>query len=230
MERLWLHVQAPFAAYRGMQAGVYRTTAPIIPPSAAFGLLLNLAGIEMRDPTPAVTTRIRADLPRLRLAIGARTPATVSTLYQQLHGYPVGASGKHLKDRAQGAKYWIAPVRRELLVGLDAIVGVESTDTALLERIRRGLGGELEENRYGLPFAGDNNLLFNRLEIVGEPPPARWYTSILPDDPPRRGSCRLTVGIDREDNSRTTAWLCAPMDTASIEPPESAWIWTPRAP
>jgi CRISPR-associated protein Cas5t len=128
VERFWLHAQAPFAAYRGMQAGVYRTTAPILPPSAALGLVLNLAGVETRDPTPDVTTQVRADVPCFRIAVGARSPASVGTLYQQLHSYPVGSSGKDLKERGHGAKYWIAPVRRELLVGLDVVIGVETGD------------------------------------------------------------------------------------------------------
>ncbi|HWN68765.1 MAG TPA: CRISPR-associated protein Cas5, partial [Haliangium sp.] len=49
MNTLWLRLRAPFAAYRWLQAGVYRATSPIIPPSAAWGLLLNLAHIETRD-------------------------------------------------------------------------------------------------------------------------------------------------------------------------------------
>lgn len=231
MARLWLHVRAPFAAFRGMQAGVYRTTAPIIPPSAALGLILNLAGIEMRDPAPALTTLVRSDVPRLRIAIGQRAPATtVSSLYQQLHSYPVGASGKELKARSYGAKFWISPVRRELLVGLDVIIGAETNDDALEGRVRRGLAGELDEPRYGLPFAGDNNFLFDRIDLLESPLPARWYTRVVQGDRPRRGSYRLTVGIDREDSSRTTSVLCAPTETNLAEPPEAAWIWTPRSP
>ena len=230
MERLWLHARAPFAAYRGMQAGVYRTTAPVIPHSAAHGLVLNLAGIETRDPAPDVTTQIRADVPRLRIAVGAVSPAGVSTLYQQLHSYPVGGSGKELKERSHGAKYWIAPVRRELLVGLDVVIGVEAPDGDLRDRVRRGLAGDLGEERYGLPFAGDNSLLFDQLDLLGVPPRVRWYARLDPDEPPRRGSCRLTVGIDRRDSSRTTTVLCAPVDQATEEPPEKAWVWTPRRP
>jgi len=230
VERIWLHAKAPFAAYRGMQAGVYRTTAPTLPPSAALGLVLNLAGIETRDPAPAVTTQVRADVPRLRIAIGVRAPGVISTLYQQLHGYPVGNSGKQLKERAHGAKYWIAPVRRELLVGLDVVIGVEAADGEIFERVRRGLAGELGEPRYGLPFAGDNNLLFDRLEVLAASPAVCWYTRVLPEEAPRRGTCRLTVGIDRGDSSRTTSVLCAPIEEATAEPPESAWVWTPRAP
>jgi CRISPR-associated protein Cas5t len=233
MDCLWLRIRAPFAAFRGFQAGVYRSTSPIMPPSAAFGLVLNLAGIEMRDSTPGVTTLIREDLPCLKLAIGtvSNTDSEVCTLYQQLHSYPVGASGKELKKRTHGAKFWITPVRRELLVGLDMVLGVQvQTDGELLERVKRGLQGQLNEPRYGLPFAGDNNFLFDQIDVVHEPPLTCWYVQMQPDDPPMQNSYRLTVSINRADNSRTSSFLYAPISQPTIDPPELAWTWTPKKP
>jgi CRISPR-associated protein Cas5t len=239
MDTLWLRIRAPFAAFRGFQAGVYRATVPIMPPSTAFGLVLNLAGVEMRDSTNRPTTLIRSDLPCLQLAIGIPgkalptgefVPATeseVCTLYQQLHSYPVGASGKELAARTYGAKYWIVPVRREFVVGLDLILGVQA-DLELLQRIKKGLRGELDQPRYGLPFAGDNSFLFDRIDILDHPPETYWYVQMQPDDPPMRGSYRLTVGIDRADNSKTTSYLYAPIAVPTVEPPTHAWTWTPR--
>jgi len=230
METMWLRVRAPFAAFRGFQAGVYRATSPVMPPSTAYGLILNLAGIEMRGPMNGVTTEIRNGLPRLRIAVGAISTPELSTIYQQLHSYPVGASGKELSARTHGAKFWITPVRRELLVGYDGMIGVQSEDGGLLERARKGLRGELDSPRYGLPFAGDNNLLIDRIDFLDKPLPVHWYARIQPDDPPRKGSCRLTVGIDRTDNSRTTSLLCAPLAESQSKPPETAWVWTPTEP
>lgn len=231
MDYLWLRIRAPFAAFRGFQAGVYRATSPIMPPSAALGLVLNLAGIEMRDSTNRQTTLIRADIPCLKLAIGTvtETEPEVCTLYQQLHSYPVGASGKELAARTHGAKYWIVPVRREFLVGLDMVLGIQA-DKELIEQIKKGLRGELGTPRYGLPFAGDNNFLFDRIDILNQPPETYWYVQMQPDDPPMRGSYRLTVGIDRADNSKTTSFLYAPLATPTAEPPIHAWTWTPREP
>jgi CRISPR-associated protein Cas5t len=204
MDCLWLRIRAPFAAFRGFQAGVYRATAPVMPPSTALGLVLNLAGIEMRDRTDGVTT--------------------------QLHSYPVGNSGKDdLKPRTKGAKYWITPARRELLVGLDMVLGVQANPN-LLERIKKGLRGDLGEPRYGLPFAGDNNFLFDRIDVIEYPPETHWYLQMNSDDPPMLNSYRLTVGIDRADNSKTSSALYAPVESPNVEPPENAWTWTPREP
>jgi len=231
MDCLWLRVRAPFAAFRGFQAGVYRATSPVMPPSVAFGLVLNLAGIEMRTPMSGQTTLIRDDLPNLCLAIGSVSGdrSEICTLYQQLHSYPVGNSGKELASRTHGAKYWIVPVRREFLVGLDVVIGIRA-DKGLFQRIRQGLHGELDELRYGFPFAGDNNFLFDKIDIVDEPPPTYWYVRMQPDARPHRGSCRLTVGIDRADNSKTTSFLYAPLEEPTVAPPENAWTWTPRVP
>jgi len=232
MNCMWLRVRAPFAAYRGFQAGVYRSTMPIMPPSAVLGFVLNLAGIEMRTGLDKPTTQIRSDIPHLQLAIGAVDGAEseVCTLYQQLHSYPVGNSGKDtLKPLAKGAKFWITPVRRELLVGLDMIIGIREFE-GLFDLIRQGLRGELNDRRYGLPFAGDNNFLFDRIDIVNELPLTHWYEQMEFDSVPRKRSQRLTVGIDRIDNSKTTSYLFAPISEPSIHPPESAWTWTPKQP
>src|SRR5262249_20596362 len=161
-----------FAAFRGFQAGVYRATSPVMPPSTAYGLILNLAGEEMRGPMNAVTTEIRDSLPRLRIAVGAISTPELSTIYQQLHSYPVGNDDRVKKFRAftKGQKFWLIPVRREILVGYDGMIGVQSDESDLLERMRKGLCGELGSPRYGLPFAGDNSLLIDRIDVLDEPP------------------------------------------------------------
>jgi len=232
METMWLRVRAPFAAFRGFQAGVYRATSPVMPPSTAYGLILNLAGIEMRGTMNCVTTEIRDGLPKLRIAVGAVSKTERCSIYQQLHSYPVGNDERVKKYRAftKGQKFWLIPVRRELLVDYDGMIGVQSNDDELFDRVKKGLRGELDSSRYGLPFAGDNNLLIDRIDVEAEPPPTRWYAAMQPDDPPRKGSCRLTVGINRTDNSRTSSLLCAPLAEVQRKPPETAWTWTPDEP
>jgi CRISPR-associated protein Cas5t len=199
-----------------------------MPPSTAYGLILNLAGIEMRGPMNGVTTEICDGLPRLLIAVGTISTPELSTIYQQLHSYPVGTSGKELSARTRGQKFWIVPVRRELLVGYNGMIGVQSNDSNLLARVRKGIAGTLDSSRYGLPFAGDNNLLIDQIDVEDEPAPTLWYARMQPDDPPRKGSCRLTVGINRTDNSKTSSYLFAPTAQPNRIPPEYAWTWTPQ--
>lgn len=217
---LFLAIDAPFAAFRWLQAGVYRGTYPVLPPSAAWGLALNLAGIESRGPLDAVVTSIRPDAPHLEIAVGSLRTAQRSTLYQQLHGYPVGTSGKELQAHAHGQKYWIAPARREILVGLRCAVGIRGDDE-IIARIPRGLAGTLEVDRYGLPFAGDNQFMFSRIDVVGDMA-ARWFVPVRVGETPKE-STRLTTNIDRGDASRTKAPMFAPVLLPCMCPAE-AWI------
>ncbi len=138
---LALYVEAPFAAFRTFTAGWYRPTATFLTPSAAYGLVLNLAGIESRlregeyshdGKTP--TTLTKTGLPTVEMAIGVpefiirrgqvipfelKNPfPRVQTVFQQLHNYPVGTSGAERAESTKGSKYNIAPVRREYLSGL----------------------------------------------------------------------------------------------------------------
>lgn len=215
-----LRIDAPFSAWRWLQAGVYRGTFPIIPPSAAWGLVLNLAAIETRGSVGEVVTPIHKDAPVLDIAVGVQRPGVRSSLYQQLHRYPVGTFGAELKARSFGHKYAIAPVRREVLVGLIACVAARGP-CEILDRVGKGLAGELAESRYGLPFAGDNQFLFSSIKLVPEDEPARWYERIRGDEPVRE-TTRLTTNIDRSDASRTEAPLFAP---GALGPcPPGAWV------
>jgi CRISPR-associated protein Cas5t len=244
---LILYVEAPFAVCRTFTAGWYRPTATFVTPSAAYGLLLNLAGIETRlceedpaHPKSVPATLMRAGLPEVRIAVGApavcrfgkefvevpeseRYPA-VQTVYQQLHNYPVGASGGERAQTTFGNKYNITPVRREILVGLRAVIAVDG-NADLEDVIQRGLGGELQVTRYGLPFMGDNAFLLDRVNLLDTPTPAHWYERVIGRDSIiRPRTTRLTIWIDRADMSGTTSELFAPSTAPSTEIPSSAWV------
>lgn len=217
---LFVSIEAPFAAFRWLQAGVYRGTYPVLPPSAAWGLALNLAGIDSRGALDEVVTQIRPDAPHLEIAVGSLQNAQRSTLYQQLHGYPVGAAGKELQKHAHGQKFWIAPGRREILVGLRCLIGIRG-DSEIVARIPRGLAGTLDVVRYGLPFAGDNQFMFSRIDVVDDVV-ARWFVPVRVGETPKE-STRLTTNIDRGDASRTSAPMFAPTPLPCVCPIE-AWI------
>ncbi|MGB7441139.1 MAG: CRISPR-associated protein Cas5 [Coleofasciculaceae cyanobacterium] len=223
----YLHLKAPFGAFRPFQSGSYRSTTPVPSPSVVYGLLLNLAGIEQRTDLSVPVTKIRKNLPKIAIAIAIPEGCQSQTalLSQQLHQYLVGNSDKELSQKTHGAKAWIAPVRREVLVNLELVVGFK-TEQWLCDRIIAGLNGELEESRYGLPFAGDNNFLFDSIEPIAQPPLARWYCLLDHGTRPNRGICRLSIWINREDNSKTKTAVFAPSHFV-LNPPELAWIQIP---
>ncbi|KYC44219.1 CRISPR-associated protein [Scytonema hofmannii PCC 7110] len=221
----YLRMKAPFASFRPFQSGAYRSTTIVPSPSTVYGLLLNLAGIEQRSDLAAPITLIKENLPEMEIAIGQISQPEMAFLSQQLHQYPVGASGAELAQKTHGAKYWIAPVRRAVLANLDLVIGVKA-EQWLCDRIVQGLNGELDESRYGLPFAGDNNFLFNEIEPIDNPKMARWYCPLQKTSRPERGISRLTVWVNRADNTQTKTAEFAPSAFCLI-PPTAAWIRLP---
>ncbi|MBD2598368.1 type I-MYXAN CRISPR-associated protein Cas5/Cmx5/DevS [Nostoc spongiaeforme FACHB-130] len=222
----FFQIKAPFASFRPFQSGAYRSTTPVPSPSTVYGLLLNIAGIEQREELTTPVKSMRDDLPEIEIAIAQISQPETALLTQQLHHYPVGASGAELAQKTYGSKYWIAPVKREVLVNLNLVIGMKA-EQWLCDRILQGLSGELDEPRYGLPFAGDNNFLFDSIESIDSPPMARWYSPLQQGNySTERGYCRLTVWINRADNSKTEIAVFAP-SSFCLHPPESAWIKLP---
>ena len=238
-DELWLELDAPYAACRPVATGWFRPTAGFLTHSAACGLVFNVAGVETRlredEPghggkTPA--SLIRPGLPAFELALGRRGPAPGRTsLFQQLHKYLVGGGGVD-PEWTKGTKNNVAPVRRELLVGLKATIVIRA-ERGFTDRIRDGLN-QPSGDRYGIPFVGDNNCLLDRLEEPAQRSPACWYERIAAGEAkkPRPLTERLTIEIDREDMARTRSALFAPTADPSWDVPDSARVWVgggPRA-
>lgn len=222
---LCLYLQAPFSVFRTMTTGSFRPTAEFITPSAAYGLLLNIAGIEMRtDSNELPMTIIKNGLPKIRVALGALEFPLLHSAYQQLHNYPVGSTGKEDADRTKGSKYNITPVRRSFLSDIKAYVCFDGNE-ALESKVKKGLCGE-SSRAYGLPFLGDNNFLIDKLSLVETIGAAYWYAPIENENDIglKEHISRLTITIDREDMSKTTSALFAPMGEPSVEIPEAAWV------
>ncbi len=223
---LCLYLQAPFGVARTFTAGSSRPTAEFISYSAAYGLLLNVVGIEMRhDDGESVMTLIKPDLPKFKLALGARWFPLQHSIYQQLHNYPVGSeTGKQYEPGAKGSKYNITPTRRAFLSDIRAYIALDA-DGQFESQVLAGLRGE-SSRTYGLPFLGDNSFLLDKLAKVEQPEPAYWYVPVLPDTAGglRERVTRLTVSIDRADMSRTTSALFAPTKEPVSEIPAQAWV------
>jgi CRISPR-associated protein Cas5t len=221
---LYLHVKAPFAAFRNFTAGSFRPTAPFITPSAAYGLLMNIAGIETRrDDGISLMTMTATDTPTLEIAIGAVSFPERQSMYQQLHNYPVGSSAKEREENCKGSKYNIQPIRREFLSGVDACIAIQGGEETE-QKIRNGLAGANGGSRYGILFLGDNAFMPDLIREVANPVSAHWYVNLSRSDSgPKEKLSRLTVTIDRADMSRTVAPLFFPVETATAEIPDEAW-------
>ncbi|QGJ71779.1 CRISPR-associated protein DevS [Planctomycetales bacterium 10988] len=237
---LILELKAPFAACRPMAAGWYRPTATMLTHSAAYGLLLNVACVETRlreeeksHPGRIPSSLTRPDLPQVRLAIGipeASPAPQVQTIFQQLHNYPVGKDAGVPAEWTKGSKNNISPVRREFLSNLHVVVCMDGNDE-LETRIRQGLAGAFNDQRYGLPFVGDNAFLIDRLaeRDPSKIPGCRWYQLVKENSDSEQvpTTTRLTTWIDRQDMTKTKSDLFAPTSEISSTIPKEAWQWIP---
>lgn len=221
-----LRLEAPFAAFRTFTAGSFRPTAGFITHSAAYGLLLNVAGIEMRhDDGKSPTTLIKKDLPSVRIALGAVDFPSQHTLFQQLHNYPVGAdAGKKYIQGSMGNKYNITPVRRAFLSNVKAVIAIDKNKD-LEDIVVEGLAGK-SQRKYGLPFLGDSNFLVDRLDKIDSAEKTYWYIGVEggDDDFLKERITRMTITIDRADMSKTRSNLFAPVAEPTKEIPEKAWV------
>jgi CRISPR-associated protein Cas5t len=237
---LLLKLEAPFAVFRTFAAGSFRPTAGFITPSAAYGLLLNVAGIEMRhDDGKSQMTMIKSGLPLTNIAIAALEFPLQHSIYQQLHNYPVGENNKindpeypdkKITQKAEGArrckgyKYNITPVRRSFMSNIKAYIAIKGNDE-LETWVIESLAGRRPRS-YGLPFLGDNNFLVDRLEPVAEPKEASWF--VVVNEAEERGVrdhiTRLTITIDRTNMTNTRSALFAPVVEPCREIPEKAWV------
>ena len=224
---IFLYLKAPFGVFRTFTSGSFRPTAGFITPSAAYGLLLNVAGIEMRhDDGVSLMTGVAKGLPPVRLSLATLQwpgPARQSLL-QQLHNYPVGEAGREHAPAAKGSKYNIIPVRREFLMDINAYIGVDG-NPELEKRILDGLQGKTAR-RYGVLFLGDNNFLIDRLEPLEHPHPAHWFEKVQETevDSRKKNVMRLTITIDRADLSRSRSMLFAPCRDKRGTPASDSWV------
>jgi CRISPR-associated protein Cas5t len=223
-----IHVRGPFARFQPLSAGTYRTTMKFMPHSAAYGLLLNLAGIESRmDDSKFAETQVCSDLPPARIAIGAvgRFP-TVQVGCQQMHNYPVGSAGQDHAPDCYGQKYNVQFSKREYLTGLSVAIAVDAEQN-LLERIRDGIFGNPGRpgEKRGAIFLGGRDFEASHISVLDEVPQAYWYRPVAREETigDVQHSTYLTVRIDRADSSKTVSKLFCPVQEPTSTIPAEAW-------
>ena len=243
---------APFAVFRDFSAGFLRPSFPFAPPSAVYGLLLNVAGVEMRGELGPGTTETQPNLPRVRLASAAvsarradhsfgplveRRMPRRGVLFQQLHTIPVGASSKERIPLTKGNKHHIAPARRELLCSFRGICAVEAAPdleariVAQLEDPDSAL--QSGEPRYGLPFLGDNNFFLEELALVHPSEEnVDWLvvSEAAGEEEDEDGApedsfpFRLTIWADRTGMKNTRGAMFVVRSGRLDRPPAEAWV------
>lgn len=230
MKNAIIGLKAPFLSYRPFNVGSeYNYTLPTIPHSAAYGIGLNLAGIEMKD-NGIKTGGIREaidNLPKLQIAVGVHTKSCdseIGKLLHQNHNYVKTASlakslGKTQKelDKIYGyRKYSIAPSNREYISNYHGFIALRSDDEDLIDSIINGI-----DNCIGsVPYAGRTNQFFSHIYQAGNDL-VHWYSIADNGGSP----LDLTTSIrDRKESTKTIVRRFFLSKEASIFPSENCWV------
>ena len=203
----FIYFKAPFAAFRPFKSFELCPTADFITHSAAYGLLLGLAGIERED---------KESFADARIVIGRKHPAKKGRIFQQL------IDGKRELAHDEGGDFNLRPFWREVLYDLEGYVGLDHP--ALEEFVDKGIRHPSTLSYWGLPFMGDNNFLLERAEIHETPTPCRWFDVYKGEKLSRRERLHyLSVWTDYNTGADSRGLLFF-LTEEKESPPETAWI------
>lgn len=221
---LYLYFKAPFGAFRAFQSIEMAATTDFVTYSAAYGLLLGLAGINRDRKDEFIGARIALGTWREKLPIRGRA-------YQQLHWVktegrtPKTKGGESLEEaygRSKGTKPDIRAAWREYLFGLQGYIGLDHP--SLEEQVRRGINNPAELEYWGVPFLGDNNFFIERLREEPQPNSCEWLCKLDDAKMPRGERLfYLSVWTDYQENKRSLSCLFY-LGKTGPEPPSEAWV------
>ena len=214
---LFVYFKAPFGAFKPFQSVELHATADFLTHSAAYGLLLGLAGVDCH-----ADYQRKKDFPDAQIAIGQKHRPLRGRVLQQLHKMHKGTITAEELERAKGNKTKIDVFRREHLCDLEGFIGLR--DEKLEARVRKGINEPSTLSYWGLPFMGDNNFFLERIEVCDKPEACQWFYPFTGKRLQRGGRLHfLSIWTDYETNTRSRGLLCA-LTPHQESPPSDAWI------
>jgi CRISPR-associated protein Cas5t len=210
---IFLYFRAPFGAFKPFQSVEMLSTAEFITYSAAYGLLLGLAGIDSRNP------QVKKQYSAARIALGTMCLPRKGRAFQQLHKY----KDKKEIPRAKGRKPFIDTYWREFLYDrLEGYIGLEHPELESL--VRQGIEEPATLNYWGLPFMGDNNYFIERLDIVETPRQCQWFHQFTQgDEVSGERLFYLSAWTDYQDSTRSKSSLFC-LKQQSPRDARTAWV------
>jgi CRISPR-associated protein Cas5t len=203
---LFIHFKAPFGAFRPFKNIELATTAPFLTYSAAYGLLLGLAGVD----------RLRKkEFCGARLALGCQELPRVGRTFQQL-----------IRDKREiatnGGQLTLRPFWREVLSGLEGYIGLDFPHLEKL--VESGINNPASLDYWGLPFLGDNNFFLEKVDTCSHPPLCRWFYPFDGNQLSRGERLHyLSIWTDYEANVNSKGMLFA-LSQPQTTPAPKAWV------
>jgi len=214
---IYVYFKAPFGAFKPFQSVEMLATAEFLTPSAAYGLLLGLAGVDRIH---------KGRFAGARIALGLKQLPRRGRLYQQLHVIPQSKPQKEgeserRRELAKGRKLSIRTFWKEILYDLEGYIGLDHPELEAL--VDQGINRPSTVSYWGLPFMGDNNFFVERFEVERKPSPCRWLRPLRENESPQGERLfYLSIWTDYENNSGSNSQLfCL---TAVRDDPLDAWV------
>ena len=202
----FIYFKAPFGAFRPLKTVELATTTEFITYSAAYGLLLGLAGVDRQRKKEFAGTRI---------AIGCKRLPRIGRTFQQL------IQGKRVMS-GDGGQLNLRPFWREVLFDLEGYIGLDNPSLEAL--VTEGINEPTTLDYWGLPFMGDNNFFLERIEVRDKPELCQWFYPFTGNRLQRGGRLHfLSVWTDYEANTRSRGLLFT-LTQQQESPPLDAWI------
>ena len=172
---LFIYFKAPFGAFRAFHSVELSATAEFVTYSAAYGLMLGMAGVDRNR---------KKEFEGAQIALGTwdeKFPLR-GRVFQQFHWVKEEGRGSHKKgketlkeafERSKGTKPDIRTIWKEYLHKIEGYIGLDNPELEKL--VRQGINEPETLNYWGLPFMGDNNFFIERFEEIEHPKPCQWF-------------------------------------------------------
>jgi CRISPR-associated protein Cas5t len=198
-----LLVEVPFCAFRPFTSREYQDTYPIPPPSAVYGMLLSLVGVDRDEKT---------------IHRGAEMAIAVEQLPQKAKVFRKLRRGKTLGE--------LRPDYQDLLLDLRLWVwlrrGGDSATECLAEKVVRAIECPATITRSGGLSLGESSYLVDTVRL--EEPPAIEGVFLQAD---AAGFYSLPVWVDHADAQQTRSQRFSLVPRMLSEGPNGCWIEIP---
>jgi CRISPR-associated protein Cas5t len=187
----WIYLEAPFACFRPITVGKYRQMHTVISPTAALNIIKNILGLEINDEFECT------------FCVGLENKLERSVLLTHYHTYAQAYEIQSKKGITWPQKPNIQCVLREIGSNFKAYLGIK-TDNNLKNKLKSGLNGEIK--RHGIPFAGDNNMIFSKMEECKIPNKELYWLKQINmngDWKEKRESFSMSTKINRKEFEKT---------------------------
>jgi CRISPR-associated protein Cas5t len=207
-----LYVEVPFCAFRPYASREYQDTYPVPPPSAVYGMLLSLVGIQRAE---------KATHCGIGMALAVEQLPAQAKVFRKLRRVP-----QDLKKRRENELAHTRPDYQDLLLDLRLWIwlrrGRDAAPIPLIDKVVQVLSTPASITRSGGLSLGESSYLVDTITV--REPPEREGIFLQPD---AQGFHSLPIWIDHQDPRKTRLHRFTLVSRPLRNKPEGGWVEIP---